>query len=81
MLVRLALLHPEVAMVWADAACAKNQLVPWAKNYLDITVKQYGARPESGVLSSCRAAGLWNGPGRGSCGPAGTAAITNGCLR
>ncbi|MEU7162430.1 transposase [Streptomyces chrestomyceticus] len=39
MLVRLALLHPEVAMVWADAAYAKNQPVPWAKRYLDITVK------------------------------------------
>ncbi|MFF8052654.1 MULTISPECIES: transposase [Streptomyces] len=39
MLVRLALLHPEVAIVWADAAYAKNQLVPWAQKYLDITVK------------------------------------------
>ncbi|KOT91829.1 transposase [Streptomyces sp. NRRL F-5755] len=39
MLLRLALLHPEVAIVWADSAYAKNQLVPWAKQYLDITVK------------------------------------------
>lgn len=39
LLFRLALLHPEIAIVWADSAYAKNQLVPWAKKYLDITIK------------------------------------------
>lgn len=39
LLFRLALLHPEIAIVWADSAYAKNGLVPWAKKYLDITIE------------------------------------------
>ena len=39
LLFRLALMHPEIAIVWADSAYAKNGLIPWAKKYLDITIK------------------------------------------
>ncbi|MDH6221790.1 transposase [Streptomyces pseudovenezuelae] len=39
LLFRLALMHPEIAIVWADSAYAKNDLIPWAKKYLDITIK------------------------------------------
>lgn len=39
LLFRLALMHPEIAIVWADSAYAKNGLIPWAKKCLDITIK------------------------------------------
>jgi hypothetical protein len=38
LLFRLALTHPEAAIVWADSAYA-GKLVAWAKKYLDITIK------------------------------------------
>lgn len=31
LLFRLALLRPEISIVWADSAYAKNQLAPWAE--------------------------------------------------
>lgn len=39
LLFRRAFMHPEIAIVWADSAYAKNGLIAWAKKYLDITVK------------------------------------------
>lgn len=47
MLFRLALLHPEITIVWADTAYAKNGLVPWAKKCVDITVKTVRRPPEA----------------------------------
>lgn len=47
LLFRLALLHSEIALVWADSAYAKSQLVPWAKKYLDITVKTVRRPPDA----------------------------------
>ena len=47
LLLRLAFLHPEIAIVWADSAYAKNQLIPWAKKYLDITVKTVRRPPDT----------------------------------
>lgn len=44
-LFRLRLMHPEIAMVRADPACA-GQLVGWAKAYLNLTVKTVG-RPKN----------------------------------
>jgi transposase len=44
---RLAFLHPEIAIVWGDSAYAKNQLIPWAKKYLDITVKTVRRPPDT----------------------------------
>jgi transposase len=38
LLFRLALTHPEIAIVWADSAYG-GKLVAWAKKYLDITIK------------------------------------------
>lgn len=38
LLLRLALTHPEVSIVWADSTYA-GKLVTWAKTYLDITIK------------------------------------------
>ncbi len=35
---RLRLMHPEIAIVWADSGYA-GQLVDWAKKYLDLTLK------------------------------------------
>lgn len=37
-LFRLHLMHPEIATVWADSGCA-GQLVTWAEDRLDITLK------------------------------------------
>ena len=53
LLFRLALLHPEIAIVRAGSAYADNGLVPWAKKYLDITIKTV-RRPPSGGACSCR---------------------------
>jgi transposase len=47
LLFRRALLHPEIAIVWADSAYAKNQLIPWAKKYLDITIKRVRRPPDA----------------------------------
>jgi transposase len=47
LLFRLALMHPEIAIVWADSAYAKNGLIPWAKKYLDITVKTVRRPPQA----------------------------------
>ncbi|CAM5259558.1 hypothetical protein GCM10010256_84680 [Streptomyces coeruleorubidus] len=47
LLFRLALLHPEIAVVWADAAYAKNGLIEWAKKYPDITVKVVRRPPKT----------------------------------
>lgn len=47
MLFRLAFLHPEIAIVWADSAYAKNDLIPWAKQYLDITIKTVRRSPNT----------------------------------
>ena len=40
-------MHPEIAIVWADSAYAKNGLIPWAKKYLDITVKTVRRPPDT----------------------------------
>lgn len=37
-LFRLRLTHPEITIVWADSSYA-GQLVTWATNYLNLTVK------------------------------------------
>jgi transposase len=37
-LFRLRIMHPEIAIVWADSAYA-GQLVTWAKTYLNLTIK------------------------------------------
>lgn len=37
-LFRLRLMHPEIAIVWADSASA-GQLVTWVKTYLNLTIK------------------------------------------
>ncbi|MBT2543097.1 hypothetical protein J7E99_20900 [Streptomyces sp. ISL-44] len=37
-LFRLRLMHPEITIVWADSSYA-GQLVTWATNYLNLTVK------------------------------------------
>jgi hypothetical protein len=42
----LALMHPEIAIVWADSAYA-GKLVTWAKTYLDITVKTVRRPPDA----------------------------------
>lgn len=47
LLFRLALLHPEIAIVWADSAYARNDLVAWAKKYLDITIKTVRRPPDA----------------------------------
>lgn len=47
LLFRLALMHPEIAIVWADSAYAKNGLVDWAKRYLDITIKTVRRPPDA----------------------------------
>ncbi|MFI6938556.1 transposase [Streptomyces sp. NPDC050418] len=47
LLFRLAWMHPEIAIVWADSAYAKNGLIPWAKKYLDITVKAVRRPPNT----------------------------------
>lgn len=47
LLFRLALPHPEIAIVWADSACARNGLVPWAKQYLDITINTVRRPPDA----------------------------------
>lgn len=53
LLFRLALMHPEIAIGWADSAYAKNGLIPWAKKYLDITVKTvlWGSKSHCGRSS------------------------------
>ncbi|MGW1615573.1 transposase, partial [Streptomyces sp. NPDC002285] len=43
---RLALRHPEIAIVWADSAYA-GKLVDWAKKYLDITIKTVRRPPDA----------------------------------
>ncbi|KPI11691.1 hypothetical protein OK006_11146 [Actinobacteria bacterium OK006] len=43
---RLALTHPEIAIVRADSAYA-GKLVPWAKTYLDITIKTVRRPPDA----------------------------------
>jgi transposase len=47
LLFRLALLHPEIAIVRAASAYAKNGLVDWAKKYLDITIKTVRRPPDT----------------------------------
>jgi transposase len=47
LLFRLALMHPEIAIVWADSAYAKNDLIPWAKKYLDIIIKTVRRPPQA----------------------------------
>ncbi len=37
-LFRLRIMHPEIAIVWADSAYA-GQLVTWARTYLNLTIK------------------------------------------
>jgi transposase len=44
LLFRLALTHPEIAIVWADSAYG-GKLVAWAKKYLDITIKTVKRQP------------------------------------
>ncbi|MFD3926618.1 IS5 family transposase [Streptomyces sp. NPDC058614] len=46
LLFRLALTHPEIAIVWADSAYA-GKLVTWAKTYLDITIKTVKRPPDA----------------------------------
>ena len=46
LLFRLALMHPEIAIVWADSAYA-GKLVTWAKTYLDITIKTVRRPPDA----------------------------------
>ncbi|WP_406480419.1 IS5 family transposase [Streptomyces sp. NBC_01615] len=46
LLFRLALIHPEIAIVWADSAYA-GKLVIWAKTYLDITIKTVRRPPDA----------------------------------
>ena len=43
---RLALTHPEIAIIWADSAYA-GKLVDWAKKYLDITIKTVRRPPDA----------------------------------
>ncbi|MEU1202849.1 transposase [Streptomyces sp. NPDC005813] len=66
LLFHLALLHPEIAIVWANSAYAKNELVDWAKKYLDITSKRSGARRAPTASSCSPAGGRSNAIGRGS---------------
>ncbi|MFD7713897.1 hypothetical protein [Streptomyces sp. NPDC059786] len=47
LLIRLALMHPESAIVCADAAYAKNDLVAWAKKYPDLTIKTVRRPPNA----------------------------------
>ena len=47
LLFRRALLRPEIAIVRADSVYAKNNLVFWAKKYLDITVKAVRHPPDA----------------------------------
>lgn len=44
---RLRLMHPEITIVWADAAYA-GALVEWAKTYLRLTIKTI-SRPKNAV--------------------------------
>jgi transposase len=46
LLFRIALTHPEIAIVWADSAYA-GKLVTWAKTYLDITIKCVRRPPDA----------------------------------
>lgn len=46
LLFRVALMHPEIAIVWADSAYA-GKLVTWAKTYLDITIKTVRRPPDA----------------------------------
>lgn len=79
-LFRLHLMHPEIAIVWADSAYAGG-LVDWAKERLDIKVKTVRRPPKPRASWSCSAAGWSRGRFRGSCGPVGTAGTTRGFRR
>ncbi|MEV8546423.1 IS5 family transposase [Streptomyces sp. NPDC051572] len=46
LLFRVALIHPEISIVWADSAYA-GKLVTWAKTYLDITIKTVRRPPDA----------------------------------
>ena len=46
LLFRLAFMHPEIAIVWADSAYA-GKLVAWARTYLDITIKAVRRPPDA----------------------------------
>ncbi|MFD8008625.1 hypothetical protein [Streptomyces mirabilis] len=53
LLFRLALTHPEIAIIWADSDSAyAGKLVTWAKTYLDITIKWCVARRTRRASSS-----------------------------
>lgn len=47
LLFRLACMHPESTLVWADSAYATNDLAPWVNKCLDITVKTVRRSPKT----------------------------------
>ncbi|WP_405876719.1 transposase [Streptomyces sp. NBC_00005] len=66
LLFHLAFLHPEIAIVRADSAYAKNQLIPWAKKSSTSPSRRYAAHRTPKASSSSCAAGQLNAPGHAS---------------
>lgn len=76
-LFRLRLMHPESTIVWADSAYA-GQLVTWAKEYLNLTVKTV-SRPKHAVGFVVLPRRWWSrGHWPASCTPADTPVTKNG---
>lgn len=66
LLFRLALLHPEIAIVWADSAMPRTIWCPGRRSTSTSPSRRCDAHQMPRALSCSRAGGQWNGAGHGS---------------